>query len=259
MSILVCIVVEISLMKNVILQNMDWKKIGQIQGRKCRRRLVPNPTIQQAIINMHTKYEHSSLHGSWEIFDEKFHSSKYGWKENWTNTGKNKHEKAGSQSQISRWRLVLNPTIQQVVINLHTKYEHSSLHGCWEIFDKKFSPKSGWTEGRNRWTDGRMGGRTDENQYTPTFSKRGYNNVGISFSASPPSNTYKIHLNLYSNIHLMDLRGLMIHSLMNKIHKRFISHRCGIMTRPSPSPPPPTHTPPPLLQYTILYYKAKFC
>ena len=33
-----------------------------------------------------------------EIFDEKFHHSKYSKKENWTNARKNKQEKAGSQS-----------------------------------------------------------------------------------------------------------------------------------------------------------------
>ena len=77
MSILVCKVVEKSLMKNVILPSMDEKKIGQIQERISRRRLVPNITIQQVIINLHTKYENSSLYGSWEIFDEIFHSSKY--------------------------------------------------------------------------------------------------------------------------------------------------------------------------------------
>ena len=32
--------------------------------------------------------------------------------------------------------MVLYITIQQIVINLYTKYVHSSLHGCWEIFDK---------------------------------------------------------------------------------------------------------------------------
>ena len=52
MSILVCKVVEKSLMKNVILPSMDEKKIGQIQGRISRRRLVPNITIQQVIINL---------------------------------------------------------------------------------------------------------------------------------------------------------------------------------------------------------------
>ena len=50
------------------------------------------------IINLHSKYEYSSLHSFTEIFDEEIHHSKYGKKENWTNTGKNKQEKAGSQS-----------------------------------------------------------------------------------------------------------------------------------------------------------------
>ena len=90
-------VLEKSLTKNFILESMDEKQTGQIQGRISRRRLVPNPTIQQVIINMHTKYEHSSS-GSWEIFDEKCHSSKYERKENSTNKGKNKQEKTGSQS-----------------------------------------------------------------------------------------------------------------------------------------------------------------
>ena len=90
---------------------MEEKKIGQIQGR-ISRSLVLNPTIQQIIISLHIKYEHSSFHGCGEISEEKFHYSKYGRKENWTNTGKNKQKKAA------------------VIINMHTKNGHSSLHGC---------------------------------------------------------------------------------------------------------------------------------
>ena len=65
MSILAGMVLKKSLMKNVILQSMDGKKIGQIQGRISRRRLILNPMIQQVIINLHTKDEHSTgtLHG----------------------------------------------------------------------------------------------------------------------------------------------------------------------------------------------------
>ena len=74
------------------------KKIGQIQRRISMRRLVCNPMIQYIIINLHTKHECSNLHSFTEIFDDKFHYSKYGKKENHTNTGKNKHENAGSQS-----------------------------------------------------------------------------------------------------------------------------------------------------------------
>ena len=62
------------------------------------RRLVRNPTILYIIINLFTKYDNSSLHDFTENFDEKFDYSKYGKKENWTNTEKNKHEKAGLQS-----------------------------------------------------------------------------------------------------------------------------------------------------------------
>ena len=86
-------------MKNFIIQSMGRKKMGQIQGRICRRRLVRNLTIQCIIINLHTIYDYSSLQDFTEIFDEKFHYSKYGKKKkNWTNTEKNKHEKAGLQS-----------------------------------------------------------------------------------------------------------------------------------------------------------------
>ena len=59
---------------------MERKKIGQIQGRINMRRLVRNPTIQNIIVNLHTKYEYSSLHSPTEIFKENIHHSKY-WKE----------------------------------------------------------------------------------------------------------------------------------------------------------------------------------
>ena len=98
MNILACTVSQKSLTKNFIIQSMERKKIGQIQERISRKRLVHNPTIQYIIINLHTKYDHSSLYSFTEIFDEKIHHSKYEKKENWTNTGKNKQEKAGSQS-----------------------------------------------------------------------------------------------------------------------------------------------------------------
>ena len=98
MSILDCMVVEISLMKTFTLQSMVGKKIGQMQGRISWRRLVLNPTIQQVIINLRTQYEHSSLIGYGEISDEKIHSSKYGRKEKRTNTRQNRQEKAGYQS-----------------------------------------------------------------------------------------------------------------------------------------------------------------
>ena len=60
--------------------------------------MLLNPMIKQVVIKLHTKYEHSSVHSCRDFFDEKCHSSKYGLKENWTNTGKKMQEKAGSQS-----------------------------------------------------------------------------------------------------------------------------------------------------------------
>ena len=98
MTSLASTVSQKSLTKNFIIQSMERKKIGQIQGRISRRKLVCNPTIHYIIINLHTKHVYPSLHSYTEILDEKFHHSKYGKKENWTNKGKNKQEKAGLQS-----------------------------------------------------------------------------------------------------------------------------------------------------------------
>ena len=98
MSILAYMVVEKSLTKNFIIQRMVGKKIGQIQGKISRGRLFLNPTIYLVVINLQTKFEHSSLHGCGEIFYEKFYSSKCGRKEKWTNTGMKKQKKGGSQS-----------------------------------------------------------------------------------------------------------------------------------------------------------------
>ena len=98
MTILACTVSQKPLMKNFIIQNMERKKMGKIQGRISRRRLVHNPTIQYIIINLLTIYDYSNLQDFTEIFDEKFNYSKYGKKENRINMEKNKHEKAGLQS-----------------------------------------------------------------------------------------------------------------------------------------------------------------
>ena len=71
MTTLACTVTQKSLTKNFIIQSMERKKIGQIQGRISRIRLVCNPTIQHVIINLCTKYDSSSLQSCGEIFDEK--------------------------------------------------------------------------------------------------------------------------------------------------------------------------------------------
>ena len=62
------------------------------------------------------------------------------------------------QGRISRRRLVRNPTIQHVIINLYTEYDSSSLQGCGEIFDEKVLRNHGRMDGRK---DGRNDGRND--------------------------------------------------------------------------------------------------
>ena len=156
MTTLAYIVSEKSLTKNFIIQSMERKKIGQIQGRVSRRRLVRNPTTQYII----SKYDYSSLHSFTEIFDEKFYHSKY-----------RKKEIGQIQGTISR-RLVCNPTIQHVIINLYTQCDPSSLQGCGEIFDEKVLRNYGRMDGRK---DGWMDGRTDicKPVYPPLFQSGG--------------------------------------------------------------------------------------
>ena len=126
MTTLTCTVLQKSFTKDFIIQSIERKKIGQIQGRISRRRLVRNTTIQYIIINLHTKYDYSSLHGFTEIFDEKLYHSKY---------GKKIRQIPG---RIRMRRLVHNPMMQYTIINQHTKYDYSSSHGFNEIFDEKF-------------------------------------------------------------------------------------------------------------------------
>ena len=52
------------------------------------------------------------------------------------------------QERISSRRLVCNHTKQHIVINLYTKYDYSSLHGCGEILEEKFEGVDGRTEGQ---------------------------------------------------------------------------------------------------------------
>ena len=145
MTTLACIVSQKSLTKIFIIQSMEWKKIGQIQGRLSRRRLVRNPTIQYIIINLLTQYDYSRLHSFIEIFDEKFHHSKYGKKENWTNTGKNEQEKAGSQSDDTIFHYQLAYTIWLLSLaqfhrNLDERFHHP-----------KYGKKEHWTNtGKNK-------------------------------------------------------------------------------------------------------------
>ena len=58
---------------------------------------------------------------------------------------------------------ILNPTIQQLIVHVYTKFQDSSDKNSWENCDTKKS--YGITELR-----------TDQIQYSPIFWKRGYNN-----------------------------------------------------------------------------------
>ena len=151
-------VVEISLTKNI-----ERKKKERIQGRTNRRRLILNPSIQLAIVNLYIKYEISILNGFGDIFDERWRERKVNiYSEEQTGEGwlpiprfnlslssciksmnflcylvveisltKNMERKKNEQilGRTNRRRLILNPTIQLVIVNLYTKYEVSILNG----------------------------------------------------------------------------------------------------------------------------------
>ena len=62
MNTLACTALQQSLTKKVFIQNTERKKVGQIQERISIRMLVRILIIQFIIINLHTKYDSSSLH-----------------------------------------------------------------------------------------------------------------------------------------------------------------------------------------------------
>ena len=81
MNTLACTVSQKYWTKYFKIQSMKRKKVTQIQGRINMRRQVRNPTIQYIIINLHINYDYTSFHSFTEIFDEKFHHSRYGKKD----------------------------------------------------------------------------------------------------------------------------------------------------------------------------------
>ena len=129
--------------KNFIIQSMERKKIGQMQGKISRRRLVRNPTIHHVIINLLTKYDYSSLHSFTEIFDENFIIQSI------------ERKKIGQiQERISRRRLVCNPT--NTPCHNQYVYQNMSILAC-KVLEKSLTKKCyGITEGR---TDGRNDGQ----------------------------------------------------------------------------------------------------
>ena len=89
--------------------------------------------------------------------------------------------------RISRRRLVCNPTIQHVIINLYTKYDSSSLQGCGKIFDEKVLRNYGRTEGM-----------TDRCKpvYTPLFQSGGINRKikAMTLSLNPMIHSLILHM-----------------------------------------------------------------
>ena len=60
-------------------------------------------------------------------------------------------KKEQTKGRINRRKPICNPTIQLVVVNLHTKYEVSILNGCGDTFEEKVLRNYGRRDGR---TDG---------------------------------------------------------------------------------------------------------
>ena len=80
------------------------KEKGKIQGRTNRRMPICNPTIQ-LVANLYTKFENSILNGCGDIFDEK----------------------SGETEKRTTKSLILDPTRQQPIVHVYTKFQHSSL------------------------------------------------------------------------------------------------------------------------------------
>ena len=73
-----------------------------------------NPTIQSLIQHMYTIFEDSSLHSSGENCHIKLSS---------------KRQKNGQiKGKIRARSLILNPTIQQLIVHVYTKFQDSSYN-----------------------------------------------------------------------------------------------------------------------------------
>ena len=136
MTTLVCTVPQKSLTKNFIIQSMERKKIGQIQGRirgegwfAIPRYTTSLSTCIPIMTTLVCTVSQKSLTKNFIIQSME-------------------RKKIGQiKGRISRRRLVCNPTKQHVIINLYTKYDSSSLQGCGEIFEEKVLRNYGRTDG----------------------------------------------------------------------------------------------------------------
>lgn len=86
-------VVEKSLTQNFIILRMERRRLDDI-GRINKRMLVPSPTIQQVIINLHPKYDHLACMVVEESLTKFIilRMERKTIEENWRNTGKKRGE-----------------------------------------------------------------------------------------------------------------------------------------------------------------------
>ena len=96
-----------------------WKKKAKINLSN----LIFFPTIYLATLKVYTKFEDFGSHRSQEICDRNFY-----WR-----------ERKKPMGMISRRRLILSYTIQQVIPNICTKFQNPRFSSSWEIFDEKKS------------------------------------------------------------------------------------------------------------------------
>ena len=131
-----------------IIQSMERKIIGQIQGIISRRKLVRNPTIQYIIIILLANMTTLACTVSQKSLKKKFIIRSIERKKN-----------GQIQGIINRGNLVCDPTVQHVIINLYTKYDtkydFSSLPGggrvvrwCWVNFQCRGVLQFGYSRAR---------------------------------------------------------------------------------------------------------------
>ena len=110
--------------------NVPMYYIGVRDGKKEKMKkktkmnlsiLVFFPTIYLAPLKVYTKFEDSGCHRSWKIYDRKLERKK----------------KGQIKGMISRRKLILSYTIQQVIPNICSKFQNRRCSSSWEIFDEK--------------------------------------------------------------------------------------------------------------------------
>ena len=94
--------------------------------------LILDPTIQQLIAHVFTKFQNSSFTNSWKNCDKKelMVTCKI-WKE----------RKTDNNRRIRAMTLSLNPTIQSPILHMYTMFEDSSLHSSSGKCDTRLALK----------------------------------------------------------------------------------------------------------------------